>query len=679
MSSMISGDSSIAEASRFVSGHGFTDSGKTGECAQHRGCMQHRGCVQHRGRAALQGRESRSESVAALAAVATICRAGARSPFSPAAKTHPKRIVNPNGLQPVRNLLLAGAVRCSLLLACILALAAPLAAKSWRVADFQDTITVQGDGSTIVNERITLVFIGEWHGIHRFIPVEYPGPRGTNYTLFFDVTSITDGSGNKLKYDSSIARGFRDLKIYIPDAVDTTRTVEIDYMVKNGIRYFEDHDEFYWNVTGNDWPVPIDHASASVRMPDNTVGSLRAQAFTGVYGSTEREVTSNVNGSDVEFETTNPLPMRGGMTVDIYIPKGLLKEPGALTKLGWFLASNPVVFLPLWTLAVMLTLWWYKGRDPDPGISVAPMYEPPPGMSPAEAGTLIEDTIHPRDITSTLVDLAVRGYVKIEETVDRGLIFHHKDYVFHLLKPREQWETDLAPHERVMLENVFVGGSETRLSSLKNRFYTAIPVIREDIMSALKKKGMYLLDPESANAYSLLGIGIIVVPLAIAQYLGWANFLNSIPLLLLCGAISAVIWWLFARVMTAKTVRGARTRIAVLGFQEFMTRVDADRLKRMPPDTFEKYLPYAMALGVEHNWAQAFAGIVKDPPQWYASPNGMIGFNPIFFSSSMHGMATDMHQVFVSAPRASSTGSGWSGGGGGFSGGGFGGGGGSAF
>jgi uncharacterized membrane protein len=103
----------------------------------------------------------------------------------------------------------------------------------------------------------------------------------------------------------------------------------------------------------------------------------------------------------------------------------------------------------------------------------------------------------------------------------------------------------------------------------------------------------------------------------------------------------------------------------------------------MPPDTFEKYLPYAMALGVEHNWAQAFAGIVKDPPTWYASPNGMSSFNPIFFSSSMHSMASDMQQVFVSSPRGSSTGSGFSGGGfgggGGFSGGGFGGGGGSAF
>jgi uncharacterized membrane protein len=113
-----------------------------------------------------------------------------------------------------------------------------------------------------------------------------------------------------------------------------------------------------------------------------------------------------------------------------------------------------------------------------------------------------------------------------------------------------------------------------------------------------------------------------------------------------------------------------------------MNRVDADRIKRMPPNTFEKFLPFAMALGVEHHWAQAFAGIVQNQPSWYVSPNGVL-FNPILFSNSMHSMAYDMNQVFVSAPRASSGGSGWSGGGfgggGGFSGGGFGGGGGGAF
>jgi len=573
----------------------------------------------------------------------------------------------------------------AVLAALVSLLAGSATAKSWRIADFQDKITVERDGSALVRERIALAFVGEWHGIHRTIPIEYPGPDGTNYELFVDIESVTDGEGGKLKYDSSRSGGDRDLKIYIPGAVDTTKTVEITYLVRNGTRFFKDYDEFYWNVTGNDWPVPIDHATATVRFPEAAAGSLRVQAFTGVYGSTQRDASAKAEGAEGQFETNNPLPMRGGLTIDVYVPKDILKEPGPLTKLIWFVGGNPVLFLPFATLAGMFALWWYKGRDPDAGLSVAPLYEPPPGISPAEAGTLLDDSIHPRDITSTMVDLAVRGYIKIEETAEKVLLFTHKDYIFHLLKPREQWSADLAPHERVMLENVFAGGEETRLSSLKNRFYTAVPVIRQDIMSQLKNKGIYLLDPESANGYSVVAAIGILIPFAVFQSLGWANLFNSIPLLIGCALISAVIWWLFARQMTAKTVKGSRTHVAVLGFQEFMNRVDADRLKRMPPTTFEKYLPYAMALGVEHHWAQAFAGIVKDPPQWYVGPGGGYagGFNPIFFSSSLHSMAGDMHQVFVSAPRASSTGSGFGGGGfgggGGFSGGGFGGGGGSAF
>jgi uncharacterized membrane protein len=574
------------------------------------------------------------------------------------------------------------------LVICLLLFVSPLFAKSWRVADFQDKIVVDRDGSAVVTERITLVFVGEWHGIHRTIPIEYPGPNGTNYELFLRVTSVTDGEGGKLKYDSSTTNGARDLKIYIPDAVDTTRTVEIVYGVRNGTRFFDSHDEFYWNVTGNDWPVPIDHAAATVRFPAAAAGALRAQAFTGVYGSTQQDASSKIDGAVTEFETNNPLPMRGGLTLDVYIPKDILKEPSALTKFFWFIGGNPILFLPFVTAAAMFTLWWYKGRDPDAGMSVAPMYEPPAGISPAEAGTLLDDTIHPRDITSTMVDLAVRGYIKIEETAEKGLVFTHKDYVFHLLKPMAQWnDAGLAPHERVMLENIFQGGAETRLSSLKNRFYTAVPIIRQDIMAALKNKGIYLLDPESANGYSVVAAIAILIPFGIFQYAGWANFLNSIPLLVGCVLLSVVIWWLFARVMSAKTVKGARVHIAVLGFQEFMNRVDGERLKLMPPTTFEKFLPYAMALGVEHHWAQAFNGIIKDPPSWYAAPGGYgqgMGFNALLFSSSMNSMATDMHQVFVSAPRASSTGSGFGsggfgGGGGGFSGGGFGGGGGSAF
>ncbi len=567
----------------------------------------------------------------------------------------------------------------------LLALAATSSAQThnWRVSDFKDTIAIAADGTALISEKITVVFAGTWHGIHRTIPVEYPGADGTNYTLFLNVLSVTDENGNKLKYDSSKSGAYRDLKIYIPDAIDATKVVNLDYSVRNGVRFFDNYDEFYWNVTGNDWPVPIDHASAFVTLPDNAASGLRAQAFTGAYGSKESEASAEVQGANVLSETTKPLSMRGGLTIDIYIPQGVLKAPSALTKLGWFLGSNPIVFLPLFTLAVMFGLWNSVGRDPDPGVSVAPQYEPPKGMCPAEAGTLLDDTIHPRDITSTIVDLAVRGYIKIEEKVDTFLLFHHKDYLFTLLKPQDQWGADMTPHERVMLENIFLSGTGTRLSDLKNRFYTVIPVMREDIMSALKQKGIYALDPESANGYSIVAAVVIAILVVGVQVLGWMNLFYSVPLLIGSVLISALIWWLFARQMTAKTVAGARAHVAVLGFQEFMNRVDADRIKRMPPDTFEKFLPYAMALGVEHHWAQAFDGIIKDPPTWYVSPNGYNGFSPLFFSSSMHSMATDMHQVFTSAPRASSGGSGFSSGGGfsggGFSGGGFGGGGGSAF
>lgn len=538
----------------------------------------------------------------------------------------------------------------------------------------------------IVTERLDLVFIGSWNGIHRFIPIQYPGPHGSNYTLFLDVRGVKDASGADLKYESKINGEYRDLKVYIPGAVDTNRTVLISYIVRNGIRFFENHDELYWNVTGNDWPVPIDNASAFVQFPEAASGSLRAQSFTGVYGSTEGAAVSDIQGKNVSFETTNPLPMRGGLTINVYLPKGILHQPGVLTKLIWFIESNLIVLLPVFAFLVMFTMWWYKGRDPDPGISIAPMYEPPKGMTPAEAGALVDDSVDPRDITSTLIDLAVRGYLKIEEKTEKVLFFNSTDYVFHLLKPRQDW-SGLTGYEREILENMFSrDGDSTTLSSLKNRFYTAIPAVKAYILSSLKQKGMYNVDPDSANGYRLVAILLIVMPFIIAQVLGWAQFFLAPVAAIVSIVLAIVIVLALGRLMTAKTLRGVRTVAGVLGFKEFMTRVDADRLRRMPPDTFEKYLPFAMALGIEKHWANKFAGIVQNPPMWYTGPGGYLpgmAFNTILFTNSMHSLTNSAYEAFVTAPRASSTGSGFSGGGsssgGGFSGGGFGGGGGSAF
>src|SRR5215472_15036755 len=332
----------------------------------------------------------------------------------------------------------------------------------------------------------------------------------------------------------------------------------------------------------------------------------------------------------------------------------------------------------------MFSLWWVKGRDPDPGMSVAPMYEPPEKMGPAEVGTLVDGSTDPRDITSVLVDMAVRGYVKIVETQHQGFLSSSKDYEFHLLKDRNQWN-DLTDYERAMLDQVFAGGQVTLLSSLRNHFYTALPMIKSEIMTALKSKGMYAVDPDSAMGYWGFGLLMVALPYVAAQVFGFADFLNSIPITIGAALISLAIVVIIGKQLTACTLKGARTQVQIRGFQEFMNRVDADRLKRMPPDTFEKYLPYAMALGVEHRWAKAFEGILQTPPSWYQSSGGWgpgNTFSTYLFINSLGTMSQTASAAFVAAPRSSSGSSGWSGGGfssGGFSGGGFGGGGGGAF
>ena len=566
----------------------------------------------------------------------------------------------------------------TLVLLCI-ALAIPAFAREWRITNFSSSMEVAPDGTMTVRENLAVSFEGEFHGIYRDIPIQYPGPHGSNYTLFLTVTGVTDGQGHNLKYDSSVQGDFRHLKIYIPNAVNTTKVVDINYTVKNAVRWFDDHDELYWNVTGNDWPVPIDSAMAIILFPPNAANNLRGQAFTGVYGSEGRDATATVNGNVVKVSTNNALEMREGLTADVYITKGILTQPSQLTFALWFLRSNVIVLLPLWAFVVMFFFWWTKGRDPKPDISVAPMYDPPKDMTPAEVGTLTNDSVHPRDITSTLVDLAVKGYLKIEEVESKMLLFSHRDYIFHSLKPQGSWSS-LEAHERVMLNHMFpADATQIRMSELRNQFYVAIPTIKEDILAELRGKGMYSVDPDSAHAYVFIGVLLTAVPFVLLQLFKIADVLASVGMVILAGLISLIIVFLFARIMPAKSLKGVRTKVEILGLQEFINRVDADRLRRMPPDTFEKILPYAMVLGIENRWAKAFQGIVQNPPAWYVGPTPYVGFNPIFFAASMHSMATDAHQAFVAAPRASSSGSGWGGGGGGFSGGGFGGGGGGAF
>src|SRR5437868_12484107 len=164
---------------------------------------------------------------------------------------------------------------------------------------------------------------------------------------------------------------------------------------------------------------------------------------------------------------------------------------------------------------------------------------------------------------------------------------------------------------------------------------------------------MYTLDPESEHGYWILGAVITAAPFMLAGYFLHVDFTQSG--FWMCGAIllAELIIFLVSHLMSAKSLKGVRTRVEILGFQEFMNRVDSDRLKRMPPDTFEKFLPYAMALGVEHRWAKAFEGIAQTQPAWYHSSDGSM-FTTLYFVNSISAMSQQASSTFVSAPRASS-------------------------
>jgi uncharacterized membrane protein len=558
----------------------------------------------------------------------------------------------------------------------ILLVPLPAVARDLVIQQFYETVTVNPNGTIEVTEIIDARFTGAWHGIYRTIPVEYDTPQHLNYLLLLELLSVTDDNGNALKYEQKREGRYLKFKITVPGAQDATRTVMLRYRVLNAIRFFEDHDELYWNVTGDEWDVPIRAASARIELPNGVTG-LHATAFTGVYGSRDRDAQVETKGNLVEVSSNHPLSFREGLTADVGWDKGFVHPPSTAMRIALFLRSNWPLFLPVVAFFIMLWLWWTRGRDPERG-SIAVQYEPPDKLTPGECGTLVDNEAAMRDITATLVDLAVKGYLTIEQKDESHLLglTHSKEYIFHLKRTSTEWSA-ARPHELEMLSALFDDGSVTsvKLSELQNHFYTHLPAIRSRIFDALMADGYYLHRPDTVRqGYIGAGIVIGILLFVFGGALGAATGVAHLTWII-AAVLTAAVVCIFGWFMPARTLSGARTFEKVLGFEQFLGRVESDRIERIvkTPEMFEKFLPYAMALHCEKKWVAAFAGMAMQPPQWYSGPYGS-GFVPYIFVNDLNAMSVQAGSVMASAPRSSSGGSGF--GGGGFSGGGFGGGGG---
>jgi uncharacterized membrane protein YgcG len=564
----------------------------------------------------------------------------------------------------------------ALAVALALIAAAPAAAQRTLVIErFDAAIEVNVDGTIEVDETIRPRFTGSWNGIYRTIPIEYRTPQGLNYTLRLIIESVTDGAGAKLRYETSRERHYRKVKIWVPGAVDATRTVHLRYRVPDALRFFDEHDELYWNVTGDEWDVPIESAAAVIHLPAGVSG-VRATAFRGTFGSTDRAPVS-IDGNVVTVEAAGGLGFHEGLTAVVGWNPGVVHRPTTAEKTARVVSSNLPLAIPPLVFVGMWSLWRRRGRDPKLG-PVTTRYEPPDAMTPAEVGTLVDGKPDMRDITATIVDLAVRGYLHITESESGGVFgfFSSKDYTFALKKPREEW-SGLKTHERDLLDAMFGTGDEVRLADLKNKFYKHLPGLRDGLYSGLVSGGFYKARPDRVRlAYIAGGIAAgVAIGLVSASIMGALGMQPGAGII--AGVLSAAGIIGFGIFMPARTIRGTRGLESILGFQEFLSRVEADRLQRMvkTPEMFEKFLPFAMALGVEDNWARAFEGIYREPPQWYTGPPGGLMFQPRAFTGNLSRMSTQAAAVMASSPRSSS-GSGFSGG---SSGGGFGGGGGGGF
>ncbi|WP_216904064.1 DUF2207 domain-containing protein [Synechococcus sp. CCY 9618] len=590
-------------------------------------------------------------------------------------------------LQPRRNL--RRPWRFAPLLALALALllllpggggAAGAAERQLELSDFQLVARVEPDGSVQVSETLTARFQGSWNGIVRRIPLLANRPGGLE-PLGLKLISVADGDGRAYRTETRTVGNEEELRIFVPGAENATRTAVLRYRVANGVRFYADHDAFNWNVTGNGWEIPIDRVSALVLLPEGVKG-LHASVYTGPRGARGQDARLRIGPAEVSALSTRRLGPGEGLTLAVGFDKGLVTPPSLLQRRLRWLQARLVLLLPLATALILGGIWWRIGRDPALG-AVPVAYEPPGGLPPAVLGSLVQESVGSVALGATLVDLAVKGQLRIEERQKKVLFLPlKKHYGFTMRSAPAAW-AELAPHEAYLLEKLFPSsevGESVDTDDLRDSFYVHVSGFEQLVRQRVLAEGFYRRWPGTVRGLTVAGglvvaaaaAGIVLklLPPDLARLQGAAD-----PLLTgLCLAATLALIGGFAWIMPSRTPRGVEVLRQTLGFQEFLRRVDAPRFARVvrTPELFERFLPYAMVAGLTKPWAAAFAGIVEAPPSWYVGSDD--GFDVGGFGASLDDCCSTTGSAMQSSPSSSSGSSG-----GGSSGGGDGGGGGGGF
>lgn len=526
---------------------------------------------------------------------------------------------------------------------------------SEKIEDFSVEIFLQKNSSFLVVENIVWNFGNlQRHGIWRDI-----FSKGINIKF----EKALDELGNEYKILTQ--RGIWKLSVRIGDPnvlVSGIKTYRLYYIVKRGILFLKDYDELYWNVTGNEWQVPIEKVKVRVNLPQE-IEEVKIDCFTGYFGEKRKNCYfEKPDKKTILFFTTRNLFPGEGLTIAIGIPKGVLKLSPFL-KILWILEAYWFLLIPFFTFIYLFIQWWRRGKDFPIKKAIIPQYEPPQDLRVGEVAVLLKQKVEPRDITATLVDLAVRGYVKIREIKIEG-IFDKKDFEIEKLKENH----DLSEYEKMLLDKLFQGQNKILISSLKNRFSKGFQRIVGLICEEMTKKKYFDENPQKImSKWSSIGSALIF--LGILSFNLFGNFIS------LSIMLSGILFLIFSFFMPRRSEKGRETFWHILGFREYIKIAEKFRAQFYEKENiFEKYLPYAISFNLVDKWASAFEGIYKSPPQWYEGYYYRGTFSSRDFSKALNFTLSSIGSIMISTPGGAKSGFK-----GGYSGGGFGGGGGKSW
>lgn len=590
---------------------------------------------------------------------------------------------------------------------------------------------IHQDGSVDVTQEITWVFPSgeERHGILRTVTVRAGWKDSTEQYRYYELSevSVTSPTGAPTDLTINDFGATKQLRIGSPsETVTGTQTYIVKFRLAHVMNDIGDGTaEFYYNHLSTSNSYAYRQVSASVTAP---AAATKAACFYGPQGSTTQ--CTAAPGATTTFTIPDLGPEEGASILASYpraafgdltpdLRQGAADAEGAqvlsprVARLVGLFGYGLGAFIPLLAAGLMGVLVWTRGRDEryaglTPGLTpgmgqqvpvvrsaraptVAVQFTPPEGVQPGMVGTVIDESANVVDVTATLIDLAVRGYLTLTAP-DKRSMWHRNDWTLTRTNP-PVGATPLNSYEQTLYDGVFATGSVVRLSELKNRFAPTLNTVQRLMYDEVVHRGWFRRSPQKQRqgffwvsaVLMALSVGTVFFgPGATSGVFDDARLpVNPVFILGAGGFVAGLIVFLLGQRMAARTALGSAVLAQSKGFEQYLRTADANQIRwEEAQEIFSRYLPYAIVFGIAERWAQVFEEVAKAAvaaghtvlmPTWYVG--GWDGNTFENIAADMDSFSTQAAGTFASTPGSSgssgfSSGGGFSGGGGGGSGGG---------